>query len=248
LNFGRKLEWITHASRRSSTTISYDSDIIEMIRISSFGLEGDVLPQAVFWRSLLYFATSYREDEDGLDNFRVVTFTIDNDLSFDLRTYREHPHQTVTVYLPFKMQILDEILSAIDLVIAETAVPKLAVAWQRGWEFEFGSLKRRDADCLREPEARILALKIAARSPGHSATTEYIKQQVPRYYPLSDIDLRPSPSRKNEARWQQIIGNVISHQKTISGVFAQGYAVRTADGLQVTRNGLDYLNNIGFSV
>jgi hypothetical protein len=219
-----------------------------MIRPSPFGLESDVLPQAIFWRPLRYFATSYREDEDGLDRFRVVTFSIDNDLSFDLRTYRGHPYQTVTVYFPFKMQTLDEILPAIELVIAETAIPKLAVAWQRDWEFEFGSLRRQDLDRLREPEARILALKIAARCPGHRATTEAIKQQVPDYYPLSEIDLRSSPSRNNEERWQQIVGNVISHQKTLSGPFANGYAIRTTDGLRVTDNGLAYLNSIGFSV
>lgn len=219
-----------------------------MIRPSPFGLESDVLPQAIFWRPLPYFTTSYREDEDGLDRFRVVTFTIDNDLSFDLRTYRGHPNQTVTVYFPFKMQTVDEILLAIELVIAETAIPKLAVAWQRGWEFEFGSLKRQDFDRLREPEARILALKIAARCPGHTATTEYIKQQVPDYYPLSKIDLLPSPSRSNEARWQQIVGNVISHQKTLSGIFSNGYATRTADGLRVTDIGLAYLRNIGFVI
>src|ERR1051325_7398163 len=134
-----------------------------MIRPTPLGLEGDVLPQAIFWRPLLYFATSYREDEDGLDGFRVVTFTIDNGLSFDLRTYNGHPYQTVTVYLPFKMQTEDEIAPAIESVITETALPKLAVAWQRGWEFEFGSFRRQESDRLREPEARILALKIAAR-------------------------------------------------------------------------------------
>src|SRR5438874_13706630 len=98
-----------------------------MIRPSPFGLDTDVLPQAIFWRPLPYFATFSREEEDNLDRFKVITFTIDNDLSFDLRTYRGHPDQTVTVYLPFKMQTLDEILPAIELVIAETAIPKPAV-------------------------------------------------------------------------------------------------------------------------
>jgi hypothetical protein len=244
----RKRERTTLASRRWLTITSYDIDVNQMIRPSPFGLEGDVLPQAIFWRPLPYFATAYREDEDGLDRFRVVTFTMDNDLSFDLRTYRGHPYQTVTVYFPFKMQTLDEILPAIELVIAETTIPKLAVAWQRDREFEFGSLRRQALDRLREPEARILALKIAARCPGHTATTEYIKQQVPNYYPLSEIDLHPSPSRRNEARWQQIVGNVISHQKTHSGLFASGYATRTTDGLLVTNNGLDYLSSKGFVV
>jgi hypothetical protein len=219
-----------------------------MIRPSPFGLDSEVLPQAIFWRPLLYFTTSYREEEDDFDRFQVITFTIDNDLSFDLRTYRGHPNQIVTVYFPFKMQAVDEILPAIELVIAETAIPKVAVAWQRGWEFELGALRRQDLDRLREPEARILALKIAARRPGRRVTTEYIKQQVPNYYPLSEFDRRPSPSRKNEERWQQIVGNVVSHQKTMSGIFANGFAIRTEDGFVVTQTGIDYLNSIGFSV
>ena len=219
-----------------------------MIRPSTFGLETDVLPQAIFWRPLPYFTTTYREEEDDLDRFRVVTFTIDNDLSFDLRTYRGHPYETVTVYFPFKMQTVNEILPAIELIIAETAIPKFAVAWQRGWEFEFGSLRRQDLDRLREPEARVLALKIAAHHPGRRVTTEYIKEQVPNYYPLSELDLRPSLSRKNEARWQQIVGNVVSHQKSMTGIFENGYATRTNDGFSITQAGVDYLNSIGFSV
>jgi hypothetical protein len=79
-------------------------------------------------------------------------------------------------------------------------------------------------------------------------TTEYIKQQFPNYYPLSEFDRRPSPSRKNEERWQQIVGNVVSHQKTMSGIFANGFAIRTEDGFVVTQTGIDYLNSIGFSV
>jgi hypothetical protein len=219
-----------------------------MIRPLAFPLESDVLPQAIFWRPLPYFSTTVRDDEDGLDKFQVVTFSIDNKLIFDLRTYRGHPSETVTVYLPFEMQELTEILSAITLVVTTTAIPKDAVAWQRGSDFKFGKLARQDSDRLREPEARILALKIAARCPGHTATTEYIKTQVPQYYPLSPVDLRRSSSRKREAIWQQIVGNVVSHHKTLSGLFGMGYAIRTEDGLSVTKHGIDYLNSIGFSV
>ena len=146
------------------------------------------------------------------------------------------------------MQTVEEILLAVELVITATAVPKYAVAWQRGWDFKFGTLSRQGIDHLREPEARTLALKIAAQSPGHTATTEYIKQQVPRYYPLSEIDRHPSPSRKREEKWQQIVGNVVSHHQTPSSIFAKGYATRTKDGLSATKSGLDYLNSIGFTV
>jgi hypothetical protein len=219
-----------------------------MIRLSTRELESDVMPQAIFWRPLVYFTTSFRENEDGLDKFRAVSFTIDNELSFDLRHYRGHPAHTVTAYFAFSMQEFEEIVAAIEIVVAALAIPAYALAWRRGWEFEFGSLTRQESDRLREPEARILALKIAARQPHHSTTTEYIKREVPNYYPLSEIDLQPSPSRKRERRWQQIVGNVVSHHKSLTSLFGMGYAERTDHGLSVTSSGLDYLNSIGFSV
>ena len=109
-------------------------------------------------------------------------------------------------------------------------------------------LQRRADDRLREAEARTLALKIAAQCPKNTATTEFIKQQIPKYTPLSETDLLRSPTRPREARWQQIVGNVISHQKTRVGPFAQGYSVRTKDGISVTERGINFLNNMGFVV
>lgn len=219
-----------------------------MLRISHIGLETDVAPQAIFWRPLIYFTTEIRESEDNLDHYKAVTFSIDNKLSFDLRNYRGHPENTVTVYFSLEMQAVDQIVAAVATVAEETSLPKYAVAWRRGWEFEYGALRRQDADRLREPEARILALKIAGLSPKYSASTEHIKREVPRYYPLSDADRQPSPSRKSEARWQQIVGNVISHQKSFSSLFSNGLAIRTFDGISVTPQGLDYLKSIGFIV
>jgi hypothetical protein len=218
-----------------------------MLRLANHGLETDVIPQAIFWRPLVYFTTAIREDEDNLDIYTGASFSIDNQLSFDLRHYRAHPVQTVTLYFAFSLQRDDEVLAAVDTVVQIMAIPKLAVAWQRGWDFEFGSLHRREADRLREPEARNLALKIAAQQPRRRASTEFIKQQVPNYYPLSEIDLQYSSSRKNERKWQQIVGNVVSHHKSHRSIFTMGHAERIDDGIEVTRGGLDYLNSIGFS-
>jgi hypothetical protein len=219
-----------------------------MLRLANHGLESDVIPQAILWRPLLYFTTAIREDEDGLDTYRGASFSVDNQLSFDLRTYRGHPAHTVTLYLAFALRKEAEIVAAVDTVVETMAVPEGAVAWRRGWNFEFGALHRQDTDRLREAEARILALKIAAQQPRRRASTEFIKQQVPSYYPLSDADLRYSPSRKREQKWQQIVGNVVSHHKSLNGLFAIGYAERTTDGIAVTQSGVDYLNSIGFSI
>lgn len=101
-------------------------------------------------------------------------------------------------------------------------------------------------DRLREPEARILALRIAADQPGREASMAYIKAQVPSLVTLTPLDLRPSPTRPAEERWQQITGNVVSHQKSKSSLFSKGYAERTADGIRVTDAGVAYLKKLGF--
>lgn len=101
---------------------------------------------------------------------------------------------------------------------------------------------------LGEPAARILALRIAAACPGRTATTTEIKKKLPAYVRLTDADLTPSESRANEEKWQQIVGNVISHKGTSTSIFSKGFAVRTADGIRVTDEGVAYLKRLGYSV
>jgi len=216
------------------------------IKICRYEPNYDVIPQAIFWRALEYFTMAIRKGEDGLDEFIAASFIIGNDIRFDLRTYAGHPEFTVTLYLPSDVNDQEEISRVVRIVIKEMAIPKNAVAWQRGEDFAYGELKRPRGDRLREPEARILALKIAAQRPNRTASTQFIKKEVPKYTELSEVDRSRSPSRGNEALWQQIVGNVISHQDTPAGPFMKGYATRTANGLSVTEKGVAYLNNIGF--
>jgi len=99
---------------------------------------------------------------------------------------------------------------------------------------------------LREPEARLLALQIAAKRPNHEASTTHIKDSVPDYREFSPADLAPSPTRKNEKTWQQIVGNATgSHNKSSTSIFNRGYAVKTKDGIRVTEKGLAYLKSKG---
>jgi hypothetical protein len=216
------------------------------IKIMQYEPDYDVIPQAIFWRPLRYFTMIIRAGEDGLDEFEAASFTIGNDTRFDLRTYAGHPEFTVTLYLPDYVNDQDEISRVIRVVVRDMFIPKRAVAWQRGQKFEYGDLKRPKDDRLSEPEARILALKIAAQCPNRTATTHFIKTEMPKYTELSAADRRPSPSRPKEQVWQQIVGNVVSHHKTPPGPFAKGYATRTRNGLSVTEKGVDYLNNMGF--
>ena len=220
------------------------------VKLSRYEPDYDVIPQAIFWRALEYFTMIIRTGEDGLDEFRGASFTIGNDIQFDLRTYAGHPQFTVTLYLPKVQDAAPdeaEILRIIRIVIRDMLIPKNALAWQRGDPIDLNGLARPKADSLREAEARILALKIAAQCPNRTASTTFIKSEVPNYTELSEVDLRKSTTRGNEAMWQQIVGNVISHQDSPQGPFAKGYATRTETGLAVTEKGIDYLNSIGFS-
>ena len=217
------------------------------VRQSMFEPDYDVVPQAIFWRPLRYFTMCVRQEEDGLDLFEAASFTIGNEIKFDLRTYRGHPKVTVTLYLPDSVSDAKIIAETIDLVIRGMVIPLAAVAWRRGQRFEFGRLRRRNQDDrLREHEARIIVLKIAAQQPGRAASTSFLKKEVPKYIELTAMDHVRSPSRPREYLWQQVVGNVVSHQGSKEGPFVKGFAVRTADGLKVTKKGLDYLNNMGF--
>jgi hypothetical protein len=217
------------------------------IRRLSYEPDYDVLPQAIFWRPLKYFTMIIRDGEDGLDLYKAASFAIGNEIKFDLRVYRGHPELTVTLYLPDEVTDEARISEIIDLVIRELVLPPPAVAWRRGQTFDMTKqLERRPDDRLHEPEARGLALKIAAQQPGRAASTQFLKKEFPKYIELSAADRAQSKSRANEAVWTQVVGNVISHQKTQEGPFAKGYARRTADGLSVTQRGINYLNSMGF--
>jgi len=102
---------------------------------------------------------------------------------------------------------------------------------------------------LREPEARILALRIAATYPNHQAETAQIKEDTPKYRKMGPADLKPSKTRKHECMWQQIIGNVISHgDKSSTSIFKKGYAVRLValKSIRVTDAGIAYLKKLGW--
>jgi len=101
---------------------------------------------------------------------------------------------------------------------------------------------------LREPEARILALRIAVTYPNYTAETAQVKDDVPKYRKLGPADLKPSTTRKGECMWQQIVGNVVSHEKTSRSIFNMGYADRLVKqkSIRVTEKGIAYLKKLGW--
>ena len=219
-----------------------------MIRVRQIVDDREVAPQAIFWRPLTYFTKAVRNSSDDLDEYTFASFEIGNWLSFDLRHYRGFPELTVTLYLSLGFDDANDIQYAINRVVDEFSIPKLAVAWRRGQPFTYGELNRPGSDRLREPEARILALKVAADQPNRQASTDVLINAIPRLTALSDVDMRPSLTRPAQPQWHQIVRNVISHRANPIGPFKLGYATRIKGGLAVTQKGVEYLRGLGFLV
>ena len=220
------------------------------VRVLKYELDIDVVPQAIIWRSLRYCTLVVHEGQDDLDKYKGASFAINNDIRFDLRVYQGHIHAdvTVTLYIPEDVQDEKRISEIVSTVIQAMAIPDSAIAWRRGEKFQFGKLERSPEDRLREREARVLVLKIAASQPERSATIGKLREEIPRYFDLSPADKARSPSRKNEALWQIVVRNTMSsHTTGTQTIFAQGWAKKIPGGLKVTRRGMDYLNSIGFS-
>ena len=220
------------------------------VRVLKYEPDVEVVPQAIIWRSLRYCTFVVREGQDDLDKYEGASFAIGNDIRFDLRVYQGHIHAevTVTIYLPEDIRDEKRVSEIVSTVIKEMAIPASAIAWRRGQKFQFGKLERSPQDRLREQEARVLILKIAASQPERSATISKLREEIPRYFDLTPADKTRSPSRRNEALWQIVVRNTMSsHQTGTRTIFAQGWATKIRGGLKVTRRGMDYLNSIGFS-
>jgi hypothetical protein len=220
------------------------------VRVLKYEPDIEVAPQAIIWRPLRYCTLVVREGQDDLDKYRGASFAIGNDIRFDLRVYQGHIHAevTVTLYLPEDVRDEKRVYDIVSIVIKEMQIPVSAIAWRRGQQFRFGKLERSPQDRLQEREARVLILKIAASQPEHSATIGRLREEIPKYFELSAADKTPSPSRKNEVLWQIVVRNTMSsHTTGTRSIFAQGLAEKIPNGLKVTRQGMDYLNSIGFS-
>ena len=90
---------------------------------------------------------------------------------------------------------------------------------------------------LREPEARDLALQLAAASPNGEISTAKLKEKIGEMIVFTPIDLQPSTTRPGERKWQQIVGNVVSHKDANTSLFKRGLAERLDDGLRITAAG-----------
>jgi len=96
-----------------------------------------------------------------------------------------------------------------------------------------------------ENEMRIAALQVAAGKPDGRVTTRQLKSEVDRYVTLTIEDRIHSETRPNEAMYQQMIGNIVSHRGAKNNIFAKGGAIYTGDGIQITDAGRHHLRTLG---
>jgi hypothetical protein len=92
---------------------------------------------------------------------------------------------------------------------------------------------------------RSAALQVAASKSQGKATTTEIKNEIHQYLSLTLQDLLPSKTRPNEAMYQQIAGNIVSHRASKNNIFAMGWATYKGDGIQITDVGRQYLRALG---
>lgn len=217
-----------------------------ILKRDRYPLEGNLHPIAIFCRPLEYVSAELDTAEDDLDEYQYVTYSIGNRYKFDLRRYRGDERWLFSIYISVEVTDPTEVEYLVSDVSAGLEIPRRALAWRLGIDFEYGKLERPKKDNLTESEARVIALKAAALSKDHCISTERIKELTPTFYELTSEDLKPSKTRPREAVWRQRVGNVVSHQNSNSSIFRKGYAERTSNGICLTNHGLTYLKSIGF--
>lgn len=97
-----------------------------------------------------------------------------------------------------------------------------------------------------EQEISVAALRICADAPDGEATIARIKQLIPDCINLTADDLAGSPTRPNEAVWEQIVRNIVSHKKVEGNIIAEGFAEHRPGRLRITDAGRLHLKHMGY--
>lgn len=93
-----------------------------------------------------------------------------------------------------------------------------------------------------EVDIAIAAMKYLYTCPKYTAITSDVKKYVPNYINLTTSDKEPSESRENEEKWEQIVGNIVSHRHDSEGNFInQGYINYNSGKWTLTTSGVNYL-------
>lgn len=99
-----------------------------------------------------------------------------------------------------------------------------------------------------ENEIAIAVLRICAESPDGEASIRRLKKLIPDYIKLTKEDYEPSPTRKGEALWEQIVRNIVSHGNAgaAGNIITEGYAEHRPRHIKITQAGRTHLKNLGY--
>ena len=80
-------------------------------------------------------------------------------------------------------------------------------------------------------------LDILVTRPNGEASIADLIHEIPKRITLSQADFAPSPTRPNEAVWEQRVRNITSHKSVSTNFIRLGYLERTDGGLKITTLG-----------
>lgn len=76
---------------------------------------------------------------------------------------------------------------------------------------------------------------ILAERPNGEATIAELVDEIPNRVALSQDDLAPSPTRRNEAIWEQQVRNITSHKASPGNAIYEGRLESIRGGLRLVR-------------
>ncbi|MGL5166062.1 MAG: hypothetical protein ACRC9K_09260 [Afipia sp.] len=88
---------------------------------------------------------------------------------------------------------------------------------------------------ITEAEIADLVEAILKVSPEGHATIAQLISEIPEHVTLSAEDLAPSPTRPNEAIWEQQVRNITSHKKSPGNAIYDGRLEAIPGGLKLAR-------------
>ena len=88
-------------------------------------------------------------------------------------------------------------------------------------------------------------LRVLAVAPNGEATISQLVKHVPSEVSLTAGDRQQSGTREGEQLWEQIVRNIVSHQKTEGNIIAEGFANSPSRGkLRITEAGRKHVQNM----
>jgi hypothetical protein len=88
---------------------------------------------------------------------------------------------------------------------------------------------------ITEAEIAEIVENILSEHPDGEATIAQLIQEIPNHVQLSAEDLASSPTRQNEAVWEQQVRNITSHKASPGNAIYEGRLTAVRGGLKLIR-------------